>query len=83
MIVAGRDPVAVDAWAARYVLYPIDRNARHRNDFPGVDAWLTQAAATINARGGLRDHRGRVVAARVTKRLDRIRLRAAHADDFE
>jgi uncharacterized protein (DUF362 family) len=82
MLIAGRDPVALDAWAARYLLYPIDRNLRHRNDYPGVDAWLSQAAATINARGGLRDHERRVVAARVTKRLEAIRLRAAHAGDF-
>ncbi len=82
MLVAGRDPVAVDAWAARYVLYPIDRNSRHRNDSPGVAVWLSQAAETINGLGGLRDHEHRVVAARVTKRLDEIRLRGAHAGDF-
>lgn len=81
-IAASRDPVALDAWAARNLLYPIDHNLRHRNDHPNVDAWLSQAEATINTRGGLRDHERRVVAARVTKKLEEIRLRAAHAGDF-
>lgn len=81
-IAASQDPVALDAWAARNFLYAIDHNLRHRNDYPGVDAWLSQAAATINERGGLRDHERRVVAAKVTKRLEEIRVRGAHAGDY-
>ncbi len=81
-IAASRDPVALDAWAARNFLYAIDHNLRHRNDHPNVDAWLSQAAETINARGGLHDHEGRVVASRVTKRLEEIRVRGAHAGDY-
>ena len=36
-LLAGQDPVALDAWVAKNILYPIDRNPRHHPDFPGVD----------------------------------------------
>jgi hypothetical protein len=52
-LLASQDPVALDWWAAKYVIYPIDNNARHAPDYPGIDAWLSGALATINARGGL------------------------------
>lgn len=52
-ILAGQDPVALDTWAAKHILYPIDANPRHHPDFPGVNQWLVQARDTINARGGL------------------------------
>jgi uncharacterized protein (DUF362 family) len=51
-IVASQDPVALDYWAAKNILYPIDNNTRHRPDYPGIDAWLTSALTTINGRGG-------------------------------
>ncbi len=52
-LAAGQDPVALDAWAAKNILHPIDGNVRHHPDFPGVNAWLSQARDTINSRGGL------------------------------
>jgi uncharacterized protein (DUF362 family) len=52
-LIASQDPVALDTWAAKYVLYPIDNNSRHLPTFPGIKSWLTQARNTINARGGL------------------------------
>jgi hypothetical protein len=52
-LVASQDPVALDYWAAKNVLYPIDNNRRHAPDFAGIDRWLTDAMDTINARGGL------------------------------
>ena len=54
-ILASQDPVALDYWAAKTILYPIDSNPRHHPDFPGIDAWLTSARDTINDRGGLYD----------------------------
>ena len=51
-IVASQDPVALDYWSAKNILYPIDNNERHRPDFAGVDAWLTAARDTIAGRGG-------------------------------
>ncbi len=54
-IAASQDPVALDAWAAANVLYPIDGNPRHHPSYPGIDRWLTAAQDTINGRGGLAD----------------------------
>ena len=51
-LIAGQDPVALDYWAAKNVLYPIDSNERHHPDFAGIDAWLTGARDLIAARGG-------------------------------
>lgn len=66
-ILASQDPVALDYWAAKYILYPVDRNPRHHPDFLGIDAWLTQARDTINSRGGLRNAPKGVVVGNVTK----------------
>jgi len=52
-LLASQDPVAADYWAAKYILYPIDRNRRHRPSSPAVATWLTQALNIINRRGGL------------------------------
>jgi len=52
-LVASQDPVALDTWAAKYVLYPIDNNIRHLPSYPGISVWLNQAKNLINARGGL------------------------------
>ena len=52
-ILASQDPVALDYWAAKYILYPIDGNERHHPDFPGIDYWLSSAKNTINKSGGL------------------------------
>ena len=51
-IVASQDPVALDYWTAKYVLYPIDNDERHHPDFPGIDTWLTAARDIIVSRGG-------------------------------
>ncbi len=51
-IVASQDPVALDYWSAKYVLYPIDNNERHHPDSPGIDSWLTAARDLIVGRGG-------------------------------
>jgi uncharacterized protein (DUF362 family) len=52
-LLASQDPVALDYWAAKYILYPIDENPRHHPDFPTVSQWLSAARQTINDRGGL------------------------------
>jgi uncharacterized protein (DUF362 family) len=51
-IVASQDPVALDYWTAKHVLYPIDNNARHDPGFSGIDTWLTAARDIIVSRGG-------------------------------
>lgn len=51
-LVASQDPVALDYWSAKNILYPIDNNDRHHPSFAGINAWLTAARDTINNRGG-------------------------------
>jgi len=52
-LLAGQDPVALDYWAAKYIMYPIDSNERHHPSFPGIDRWLSDAGDFINRNGGL------------------------------
>ena len=60
--------MALDYWAAKHILYPIDNNPRHHPvDDPGIDAWLTSARETINDRGGLYDPDNAIYVRRVTK----------------
>jgi len=51
-IVASQDPVALDYWTAKHILYPINNDDRHHPDYAGIDAWLTAARDTIADRGG-------------------------------
>jgi uncharacterized protein (DUF362 family) len=71
-ILASQDPVALDYWAAKNILYPIDNDERHHPDFPGIDAWLTQARDTINAAGGLADIEAGIFQTTVTKDESRM-----------
>jgi len=66
-ILASQDPVALDYWAAKYILYPLDNNPRHHPDFSGIDKWLTESRDIINTRGGLSSPDGGLLVNRVTK----------------
>ncbi|NWG04943.1 MAG: DUF362 domain-containing protein [Syntrophaceae bacterium] len=66
-IVASQDPVALDYWAAKYVIYPISKSPRHLPTFSGIDGWLTSARDTINDRGGLSDPDSGILVDKVTK----------------
>jgi hypothetical protein len=67
-ILACQDPVALDYWAAKYVLYPISNNSRHLPTPGGnVDGWLTSARDMINGRGGLHDPDSGILIETVTK----------------
>ena len=56
-LLASVDPVALDYWAAKHVLYPIDNNAEHHPDkFPVLRKHLTQSRDLINAEGGINGH---------------------------
>jgi uncharacterized protein (DUF362 family) len=65
-LAASQDPVALDTWAAKNILYPIDNNPRHLPTFSGVKAWLVQAKNIINVRGGLYDAGAGIQVRRVT-----------------
>jgi uncharacterized protein (DUF362 family) len=66
-ILAGQDPVALDYWAAKYILYPIDNNERHHPDFENIDKWIKGAASIINDRGGLNTFSEEIGFQKVTK----------------
>ena len=66
-ILASQDPVALDYWAAKYILTPIDNNSRHLPTFSGIDAWLTGARDMINSRGGLYNPSSGIQVSSVTK----------------
>ncbi len=59
-LVAGLDPVALDYWAGKNILYGYDHNANHNPDDPSkytdscFSQYLDQAVAEINGCGGLR-----------------------------
>jgi uncharacterized protein (DUF362 family) len=73
-LVASQDPVALDYWSAKNILYPIDNNTRHRPDFPGIDAWLTSAMTTINGRGGFTGTSRGILVKNTTKTESEMRL---------
>ena len=48
------DPVALDYWAAKYLLYPIDNNEEHHPDKNAIlRNHLIQARDVINSEGGI------------------------------
>jgi len=52
-LLASQDPVALDCWSARSVLFPVDSNPRHAPDHPGIDRWLTDCMNLVNSLGGI------------------------------
>jgi len=52
-IAASQDPLALDAWACRNILYAYDRYPSHNPDNAAITKWMTDAASIINGRGGL------------------------------
>lgn len=78
-ILAGQDPVALDYWSAKYVLYPIDGNERHHPDYAGVDAWLTAARDTIAGRGGFAQTDRGILVTKPTKTESEMILHQAAA----
>ena len=66
--------MALDYWAAKYVLYPINNNYRHAPSFAGIDRWLTDARNTINERGGLYNPEDGISIHRVTKNEARMQV---------
>ena len=57
-LLASIDPVALDYWAAKYLLYPIDNNEEHHPDkFAVLRNHLIQARDVINSAGGINGHK--------------------------
>jgi len=66
-IMASQDPVALDYYAAKKILYPIDRNPNHHPAYAVIDRWLTDARDIINERGGLYKPSAGILVHKVTK----------------
>jgi uncharacterized protein (DUF362 family) len=81
-LLASQDPVALDYWAAKYILYPIDRNPLHHPRAAAVRTWLTQALNIINNRGGLYDSTDGIRVGEVTKREAYMQTFKANASLF-
>ena len=57
-LLASVDPVALDYWAAKHLLYPINNNREHHPDeFTPLHNHLIQARDVINSEGGIRGHK--------------------------
>jgi uncharacterized protein (DUF362 family) len=56
-LLASLDPVALDYWASKHVLYPIDGNEEHHPDeYLPLRTYLTQVRDLVNAEGGIFGH---------------------------
>lgn len=56
-LLASVDPVALDYWAAKHLLYLIDNNMEHHPDrFTPLRNHLTQARDVMNSGGGINGH---------------------------
>lgn len=73
-LLAGQDPVALDYWAAKSILYPIDLNGSHHPSDPGIVAWMKAARDLINAQGGLYNPQQGLFTGHVTKNEARMRV---------
>ncbi|MFB0564460.1 MAG: DUF362 domain-containing protein [Candidatus Aminicenantaceae bacterium] len=82
-ILASQDPVALDYWAAKYVLYPVDNNTRHHPSYTGIDVWLRDARDAINNRGGLRNLDKGIVVNHVTKNEEEMQVYTREAEVIE
>ncbi len=65
-ITASQDPVALDYWTAKHILYPIDNNTHHHPEYPGILRWLEQSKTVINTLGGLKDPSKGILVDKVT-----------------
>jgi len=57
-LLASVDPVALDYWATKHLLYPINKNEEHHPDkFTILQNHLIQARDVINLAGGINGHK--------------------------
>lgn len=82
-IAASQDPVALDYWTAKHILYPYDNNTRHHPEYAGNQKWLTQARDIINNRGGLKDLQKGIQVDEVTKNENKMRIFSRTTKTYE
>jgi uncharacterized protein (DUF362 family) len=78
-LMASQDPVALDYWAAKSILFPIDANPRHHPSSAGIKKWMKEALAIINEHGGLYNPAAGLFANQATRNESRMRVFAENA----
>jgi uncharacterized protein (DUF362 family) len=81
-LAASRDPLALDYWAAKNILYPIDRNPRHHPEYRTIRKWMKETRRVVNRRGGLADGMGEIIAERITDDESRMVVHSGSARHF-
>jgi len=66
-LAASQDPLALDYWSAKNILYPIRGNAAHNPDNATITKWMAAAEDMINGRGGLFRPGDGILVKRVTR----------------
>jgi uncharacterized protein (DUF362 family) len=49
-LVGGQDPLAIDYWASKHILYPVNKKAGHNPDNATIQGWMNAAQAVMNGR---------------------------------
>lgn len=73
LLVASQDPVALDYYAGKNILYPLSKSPYHLPTYEGVSRWLSQAEAVINS-SSVYSPESRIFIRRVTKDEARMKI---------
>jgi hypothetical protein len=81
-IMASQDPVALDYYGAKNILYPIDGNHRHHPEFAGIHKWLVNARTTMNSFEDLYNPDKGILIDRVTFNEEKVQVHSSNARKF-
>ncbi len=73
LIVASQDPVALDYYAGKYILYPLSKSPYHLPTYEGVARWLSSAEKIINS-GSVYSPQNRIFIRKVTSKETRMKV---------
>lgn len=73
LLVASQDPVALDYYAGKNILYPLSKSPFHLPTYEGVSRWLSQAETVINS-SPIYSLENRIFIRRVTKDEARMKI---------
>ncbi len=73
ILLASQDPVALDYYAGKNILYPLSKSPYHLPTYEGVSRWLSQAEAVINS-SSIYSNENRIFLRKVTKDEARMKI---------
>ncbi len=73
LLVASQDPVALDYYAGKNILYPLSKSPYHLPTYEGVARWLSQAETVINS-SPVYSPENRIFIRKVTKDEARMKI---------